>query len=223
MKKWVILSAVFTAAAFSASAWIYCVGYDKLPDRLPIHWDIRGQPDGWVPKEEIFKSFFLVPSIMAGMVVLTLILPWLSPQHFDVDRFRNTYGYVMMLIIVLLGYIHLLILYGSLHPDGFDMFRWMLGGILVVLALVGNVLGQIQRNFWIGVRTPWTLANERVWIETHRLTAWVMVAASLGGLIALVCRAPMLAIFIGFMTIIVVIPIGYSLLLYKRLERQGKL
>jgi uncharacterized membrane protein len=160
---------------------------------------------------------------MALVMILTVALPWLSPRPFDLDRFRGTYAYVMMLMVLLLGYMHTVILLGSLHPDSMDVGRWLIGGIMIVLGLLGNVLGRVRRNFYLGVRTPWTLASERVWIETHRLTAWVLVAASLVGLGALVARVPLSIIFIAYIGIIVAVPVGYSWWLYRRLDRQGKL
>src|SRR5262249_7907750 len=118
---------------------------------------------------------------------------------------------------------HLVILVGSVYADSIDVGRWMIGGIMVVLGLLGNVLGKVRRNFYLGVRTPWTLASERVWIETHRLAAWVMVAASILGLIALVARVPLIVIFVAYMVAIAAVPVGYSWWLYRRLDRQGKL
>jgi SdpI/YfhL protein family len=142
---------------------------------------------------------------------------------FDVDRFRSTYAYVMMLVVLLLGYMHVVILFGSLRADSIDVGRWMIGGIMVVLGLMGNVLGRVRRNFYLGVRTPWTLASERVWIETHRLAAWVMVTASILGLLALVARVPLAIIFVAYIGTIAALPVGYSWWLYRRLDRQGKL
>jgi uncharacterized membrane protein len=83
------------------------------------------------------------------------------------------------------------------------------------------VLGKVRRNFWMGVRTPWTLASDAVWIATHRLAARLLVAGSLAGAIALWLGAP---VEVGFFLLLtaLLIPAGYSLLLYKRLEREGR-
>jgi uncharacterized membrane protein len=92
----------------------------------------------------------------------------------------------------------------------------------VFATLLGNVLGKVRRNFWLGVRTPWTLANERVWYSTHRLAARSMVVAGLLALAAVILDLPgVLAVSVlgaGF-----AIPVGWSLLYYKRLERSGRL
>src|SRR5262249_33161841 len=118
---------------------------------------------------------------------------------------------------------HLVILVGSVYADSIDVGRWMIGGIMVVLGLLGNVLGRVRRNFYLGVRTPWTLASERVWIETHRLAAWVMVVASALGMVALVARVPLSVIFVAYIGVVACLPVAYSWWLYRRLDRQGKL
>jgi len=223
MKRWLLVSLALTVCAFAISSWIYWFRFDSLPPRLPIHWDLNGRPNGWVAREQIFWSLFLMPTIMGSLVLLTVVLPWLSPRPFDLDRFRSTYAYVMMLIVLLLAYMHSVILLGSLRDGSIDVGRWMIGGIMVALGLLGNVLGRVRRNFYLGVRTPWTLASERVWIETHRLAAWVFVAASVLGLVALLARMPLGIVFVAYIGAIAAVPVGYSWWLYRRLDRQGKL
>jgi uncharacterized membrane protein len=223
MTRWLYVSIALTAAAFAASLYVYDFEYDRLPDQVPIHWNIDGVADGFVPKEDALRAFFLLPAVMAGFVLLTLALPWLSPRHFEVDTFRDVYGYVMMLVVALFGYIHVATLWGSLQRDRpVDVGRLVVGGILLFLALIGNVLGRVRRNFWVGVRTPWTLASDGVWNATHRLAAWLFVAAGVLGLVAAVAGAPLLWCFVGIM-IAALAPVVYSLVLYKRLERQGRL
>jgi uncharacterized membrane protein len=224
MTRWLILSILLTLAAFGGSLYVYEFEYDRLPERVPIHWNIRGEPDGWVSKHDVIWTFLLMPAVMAGTIVLTAILPWLSPKPFDVERFRDTYGYLMALVVALFGFIHFLVLFGSLEPPGtFDLGRWLVGGIFLLFALIGNVLGRTRRNFWIGVRTPWTLASETVWIQTHRLTAWLFVLIGIAGFAAVVAGVPLVWCFAAFMTVAVFVPVLYSLALYKRLERQGRL
>jgi uncharacterized membrane protein len=141
-----------------------------------------------------------------------------------VDSFRDTFQYIMMLVQGLFAFIHLMILLGSLKRDEpIDMGRWIIAAAFLLLALMGNVLGQVRRNFWMGVRTPWTLANETVWIQTHRVSAWLFTGGGLAGFIAVLAGVPPLWCFIGCMVLLVATPVLYSLVLYKRLEKQGKL
>ncbi len=221
MTRWFYLAVAVTVAAFAGSAYVYFFAYDRLPEQIPIHWDIHGTVDHWVSKQDAWVNFWLTPALMLGFLLLTLVLPWLSPRSFEVDRFRDTYGYVMAMVIVLFAFIHFLLLWVSFHPD-FDMTRLMVGGIMFFFALLGNVLGRVRRNFWVGVRTPWTLANETVWNQTHRLAAWLYSAIGILACLAVLLGAPLVWCFVIFM-IVVVIPVFYSLVLYKRLEREGRL
>jgi uncharacterized membrane protein len=91
--------------------------------------------------------------------------------------------------------------------------------MFVFFALIGNLLGKVRRNFWMGIRTPWTLASEEVWIATHRLGARLMVAAGIAGAVCVALGVPLpvcFALLIGSL----LIPVLYSLWLSKKLEGQ---
>ena len=127
-------------------------------------------------------------------LVLFAFLPALSPKNFEVDSFRSTYLYIMVLMIGLFAYIH-----GG-DPAGdlaevqqgqkfMDIGRALIGGMFLFFALLGNVMGKVRKNFYIGVRVPWTLASDRVWNDTHRLAAWLMVGGGILGFVMVVARA----------------------------------
>jgi uncharacterized membrane protein len=221
MSRWLYLALALTILAFASSGYVYLFAYDRLPEKIPVHWDIRGQPDKIVPRQEAWVNFWLMPPLMGGFLGLTLLLPWLSPKQFKVDPFRETYDYIMAVVIMLCGYIHLILVVGSFNPD-LSLIRFMVAGILFFFAVIGNVLGRVRRNFWMGVRTPWTLASEAVWIKTHRLAAWLFVAFGILGGIACLAGVPLIAIFPGLI-VAALLPVLYSLILYKKLEKQGKL
>jgi uncharacterized membrane protein len=113
--------------------------------------------------------------------------------------------------------------YQAVHGNhSFDIGRGFSAGIFLFFALMGNVMGKVRKNFFIGIRVPWTLASERVWNDTHRLGAWVMTAAGVIGFLMTVLGVPIwasLALLIGSMVILLV----YSFLRYKTLERAGQL
>lgn len=223
MTRWFYVAVALTAAAFAGSAYVYLVEYDRLPARIPIHWNFRGEPDDFVSKEKPFVPFFLLPTCMAGFLALFFLLPWISPRGFDVGRFRRPFEYTMTVLVAMFGYIHLTALVGSLRQMApGELGRWVVGGIFLFLVLLGNVMGQIRRNFWVGVRTPWTLASDAVWIQTHRLTAWLMVAGGLAAFVAVLAGVSLLWCLVGLLPTIVLVPIVYSFVAYKRLERAGR-
>src|SRR4029078_10042601 len=126
--------------------------YPQLPAQIPTHWNIHGQVDGYSEK---FWGIFLMPLVLAGIIFLFRFLSWLSPKQFQVDSFRNTYEYIMFLVVLLLSAIQGVILCSSLTPSA-NLTRFFPALLFFFFALMGNVLGKIRRNFWIGVRTPWT-------------------------------------------------------------------
>jgi uncharacterized membrane protein len=223
MTRWLYLSLALTLLAFGGSLalWFVPALYERIPDQVPTHWNMAGQADGFTPKQDVWLTFLLIPGVMAAIVLLTLVLPWLSPRRFDLDRFRPTYEYIMFLVTAMAGYIHFASIMGGMQTS-LDTTRLVLGGICLFLALVGNVLGKVQRNFYVGVRTPWTLASEAVWVRTHRLAAWLMTAGGLVGFVLILAGVPFYYAFIVIM-VTALLPVPYSLWVYKQLERQGKL
>ena len=221
MSRWLYLALAVTIAAFAASGYVYLFAYDRLPEMIPVHWNIQGEPDRVVPRADAWVNFWLTPLVMAGVLGLTFVLPWLSPKQFKVEPFLPAYEYIMAAVVLLFGYIHVILLVSSLDPKA-SLIRFMVAGILFFLALIGNVLGQVRRNFWMGVRTPWTLASDTVWIKTHRLAAWLFVAFGVLGGIASLAGLPLMLVFAGII-IAALWPAVYSLVLYKRLEKQGRL
>ena len=128
----------------------------------------------------------------------------------------------MAVVAALFTYIQLLLVLGGVAGVQLDLTRWLLGGLSLFFALLGNRLGKVQRNFWMGVRTPWTLASEAVWIRTHRLTAWLWVPG--GGVLAILGFAGVpVWWWLAGLLLMALSPVFYSLWLYKRLEKQGRL
>ena len=210
--RYLVLSLLLVAAAFVGTA----VFYGQLPDRIPLHWDSRGEIDGYGGR----ASAFMMPCVMAGVLALLAVLPTVSPLRFSVDAFSDTYWYCALIVEGMLAYIHAVVMAGSID-HGVDTGRWMLGGTALFIALLGNVMGKVRRNFWLGVRTPWTLANERVWYATHRLAAKMMVLCSALAFLAALANLRLAAVLLIVAGPLV--PAAYSLLYYKRLERRGGL
>jgi uncharacterized membrane protein len=212
--KYYIAAGVLIAAVVASTV----ASYPHLPNMVPMHWDAHGNVNGWGPKWTLFA---INPGIMAMTLLIFYVLPWLSPKQFAVELFRSTSLYIMVTMLALLAYIHLLILAASLSWM-VDVGRAVEGGICLLLALMGNVLGKVRRNFFIGVRTPWTIANEQVWNATHRFAAKTFFGGGIVGLLAILLHAPfwlpIAAIFTAALA-----PVIYSLVFYKQLERRGAL
>lgn len=193
------------------------VAYPMLPDAIPSHWDLQNQVNGYSPK---WHLLVLGPGAMAGIIIIFSLLPWLSPKHFEVDSSRSTYLRMMIIMVTLLAYVYGAVLWTGLG-HALDVGRAIVGGVCLLIASLGNFMGKLRRNFYIGIRTPWALASERVWNATHRLAAKTFVA---GGVVGLVFT---LAGWTGWPVLVsmsagALAPVVYSLVFYKQLERHGE-
>jgi uncharacterized membrane protein len=185
--------------------------------RVATHWGVNGQPNGFSPKGALW---IFGPGFLALILVLSAVLPWLSPRRFDVDTFRSTYNFIMLAVFLMMAYCYAIILWAGVGLH-IDIMRFVLGGVCLFIAAIGNVLSKVRRNFYIGVRTPWTLANERVWHATHRFAAKCFVISGLVGLVLALAGVPFVpiaAILAGALA-----PVIYSLAFYKQLEHRGEL
>jgi uncharacterized membrane protein len=170
MRKWIPL--LIVAAAFIASA----VVYPRLPESMPTHFDMSGQPNGW--SSRLFGAW-LLPLFLLGMWALVRVLPAIDPRGGNYAKFGGAFeGIIVSIMLFMLG-MHIVVLRASLgHPVA--MQHVLPVGVGVLFIVIGNLLPRARPNWFVGIRTPWTLSSDRVWEKTHRLGGRVFVA---GGVI----------------------------------------
>lgn len=212
--RYLVVCLLLIAAA--CAALVYC--WHLLPTQVPVHWNIEGQVDGYAARAVMWV---LGPGGMALFALVGLALPVLSPRRFGMTEFLSTYYYLAGLVVCMLGYVFALMLIAGTGGE-VSMLRAVPAGLFLLLILMGNPMGKVRRNFYVGVRTPWTLASERVWYATHRVAARLMVVSGLLGLLALWMHAPAWSILLlglawGPLAVL------YSLLQYKRLQKNHQL
>lgn len=208
---------IFEILLIAAALVAICVAWPHLPTLVTAHWNWQGQPDRMGPRWWIA---LMGPGFMALIAALTWMLPWLSPKKFKIEAFLSTYQQIMLMVFCMAAYIFAAQIWTALGPPT-DAGRVILGGACVFITLIGNVMGKVRRNFFVGVRTPWTLASERVWNATHRFAGRTFVAGGLAGLALslLGLRGCTVSVLVAAGLASVV----YSLVYYKKLERRGEL
>lgn len=212
-RKIFIFEFLLIAAALAAAV----LAFPHLPARIPTHWNLQLKPDGFSSRWAIF---FFGPGFMAAMMLLTWLLPWLSPKNFQVDVFRATYRQIMLILFCEAAYLFLVMFWAAFgHP--IDAGRAILCGISLFVALIGNVMGKVRRNFFIGIRTPWTLSSERVWNATHRFAAKSLTIGGLAALVFLIVGLEAWPIYTLLAAALA--PVLYSLIYSKQLEHRGEL
>ena len=213
-RKYYLVGMLLTMAVLVATVLIY----PHLPSSVATHWNLHNQANGYSPK---WQLFLIGPGLMTAMMLVMYLLPWLSPKNFEVDTFRSTYLQIMLMLVSMVAYFCVVIFWaGTGHR--LNVGRAVVGGICLIFTLLGNLMGKVRRNFYIGIRTPWALANERVWNATHRFAAKTVVAC---GLVGLVLTAAGLESWPVFVVLLAgwFVPVAYSLVFYKQLERRGEL
>ncbi|MEN6303123.1 MAG: DUF1648 domain-containing protein [Armatimonadia bacterium] len=206
-----VFSLLLILATTLYSAWLY----PSLPDAIPTHWDLHGQIDGWGSKA---SAAWFGPAAMGIFLLLMFLLPLFSPSQFEIKSFRASWNLVILILIVMFGFMHVVILQAGLHP-GLPADRLMIGGICFFLAAVGFMLGKLKRNFWMGIRTPWTLASEEVWVATHTFAAKTVTVTSGIATVAAAIGYPFAALMLLIGGLLA--PVIYSLVLYKTLQSKG--
>jgi uncharacterized membrane protein len=174
-----IVVLIMIAAAILAGLLLW----NRLPDQIASHWNINDQVDGYMPK---FWGVFLLPLITLGMFVLFLAVPSMDPLKANIAQFREAFNLFIVLMVAFMLYIYGLSLAWSLGYTSFRMSGAMLPAIGLLFIFIGFMMRQAKRNFFIGIRTPWTLSSDTVWDETHRIGAVLFMVsgalAFLGGL-----------------------------------------
>jgi len=169
-KTTTIITIIMIALALLAGA----VLWNQLPNQMASHWGVNDQVNGYMPK---FWGVFLMPLITLGMLALFLVVPNIDPLKANIAQFRETFNIFIVLIVAFMLYIHGLTLAWSLGHQNFKMSAAMLPFMGVLFIGVGYMLRKAKRNFFIGIRTPWTLSSDNVWDKTHQLGSILFMAS----------------------------------------------
>jgi uncharacterized membrane protein len=142
--------------------------WNQLPDQMASHWNVNDQVDGYMSK---FWGVFMLPLITLAMLVLFLVVPSIDPLKANIAQFREAFNLFIVLIVAFMIYLYGLTLAWSLGYTSFKMSGAMLPAMGLLFIFIGFMLRKARRNFFIGIRTPWTLSSDTVWNETHRIGA----------------------------------------------------
>ena len=188
--------------------------WSRLPDQMASHWNANDQVDGYISR---FWGVFLMPLVTLGLFLLFMLIPNIDPLKANIAKFRDVFNVFIVCIVGFMLYIHALTLLWSLGYTSFGMSRAMLPALGLLLILIGNVMRQAKRNWFIGIRTPWTLSSDTVWDKTHQLGAILFMIsgalALLGGFFG-----GMTALWFFFVPLMssTVFLLVYSYILYQR-------
>lgn len=186
--------------------------YFHSPNIIPTHWNFAGEVDGWGSR----NIAFIIPAVIFGMYFLFLLLPFLDPKKEKYEQFKKSYHIFKNFLILFMALIYFVTSFAGL---GYDL---PVGTIIPVMVgilfmILGNYMGKIKMNWFVGIKTPWTLSSEEVWNKTHRFGGKMFI---LGGILmavdAFLPASFRLPIFIFIVILLTFGTMGYSYLAYLR-------
>lgn len=178
-------------ALFAATAW----AWPQAPAVVPTHWGVDGTPDGWGGRG---VGLLLLPFVALGTWILMLLLPRLDPGRANYPTFWGSYAVLRTALVAFFALIHSVAIAAALGSE-VNMGRVLAPATGLLFMVLGGVMGKIRPNWFVGVRTPWTLTSKLAWTRTHRFVGWTWV---LGG--AAVILAGLVSPTAGFVTMMVV-------------------
>ncbi len=210
-REWAMWLLILIPTLFSIVNW------NVFPDKIPTHWGVDGQIDSYGGK----WSVFLGPLVGTGLYFLMILIPKIDPRKKNYDLFSGAYWMIrigLVLLMCIIGMVTDLVSLGYHLNVGLIVQLSALGLFLIM----GNQMGKIRPNYFVGIRTPWTLDNEEVWTKTHRFGGKVWVGFTLA-LIICVFFIPMKIFAIVFFVSIIlmaIFPVVYSYVIHKKIKSQ---
>ena len=214
-KFWISIIIIIVQLTFA----LYLSSFIANDARIPSHWNIRGEIDGYTGK---WTAILLFPGINALLFIFMLILPIISVRYRETsERFSRMVPIITNIVIFFFAIIHIYtLLLGAELVSATGSFIYYAIGLMFIL--LGNVLPKMPSSFFIGIRTPWTLSSECVWRKTHKVGGICFV---INGLLMISIpaiwgnNATALTIMFVLFLILILYSVLYSFLLYKRSEK----
>ncbi|MDD2494015.1 MAG: SdpI family protein [Tissierellia bacterium] len=203
IKVWIIFVVTLIVAIFS---------YGYLPDQIPIHFNVAGEIDNYGGKIYIF----LFPAIIIMMILLAEFARNTDPKKSSYSKFKKEYYLIFLLVSILMFLIELYTIAVSMNMKVFNINMLMPGAVGLMFVIIGNSMPKFKQNFYAGIRTSWTLADEEVWFKTHRLGGKVwFIGGLLMMLTAFMPDTLKAIIFFGTVLVLVFVPFIYSYVIYN--------
>jgi uncharacterized membrane protein len=191
--------------------------YPQLPEKMPTHWNIYGQVDGWASKT--FAVYFF-PALTLLLYLLLSFLPLMDPLKINIELFSHLYFWFKVVFVLFMGALYLITIFTGLGHQ-INVGQWVMIGIAALFFFLGLMMPKIKKNYTIGIRLPWTLHSEIVWDKTHKFGGGVFMVLAV--LIFIISFFPgfwaFTILIIGILLMLAVLMV-YSYWQWRLLERK---
>ncbi|MBD3398625.1 DUF1648 domain-containing protein [Candidatus Micrarchaeota archaeon] len=204
--RWIIL--VLLLGSIGVSAYYY----DAVPEYMATHWNAAGEADGYMEKG---VGMFLMPGAMLVLLVFFYLIPHIDPLKENIKKFDRYYEGFIFLFTFFLAYIHFLSVAWNIGYS-FEINRFTAPVLGILFIYLGVLCGKSKQNWFIGIRTPWTLSSERVWERTHNIAKDVFIGLGALWLVVGFIMPGYILYLVGLLIVSAVILFVDSYFEYKR-------
>ncbi|MCX7727129.1 MAG: SdpI family protein [Chitinispirillaceae bacterium] len=195
---------------------ITLVSYNSIPQQIPVHWNIKGEADSYLPKNPFSAS--LMPLLALGLWILFLILPNIDPRKEKYEKFYGVYQIIKNSLILFLFLLQI-VLTANWTGHSLPVEKFVPAGISILFIILGNFMGKIRQNYFVGIKLPWTIENEDVWNKTHRFSGKIWVIGGIVAFISVFFNSTITAtVFSVCLVLMLLLPILYSYSIYQKVK-----
>jgi uncharacterized membrane protein len=202
----IIISLIITSFIFS----FYL--YPAMPEKLATHWNAQGQANGYSTR---FIGLFLMPLLMIFILLIFLVIPAVDPLKENIKKFRKYFDRFIVLMMIFFFYLHLMTLFWNLGFR-FNFSLVIIPAVALIFYASGVLMEHAQRNWSIGIRTPWTISNEEVWLKTNKLGGKLFKISALISLLSLFWQEYLICFILLPVLASSIYLVIYSYLLYRK-------
>ncbi len=211
MRITILIALLIIAVSFGIGIYFY----PQLPETVASHWNSQGQVNGYMGR---FWGAFLMPIISLAMFLLFIFIPRMDPMKENIQKFRKYFDGLIVLIMVFMLYVYVLSIMWNLGIT-FDLGRLMVPAFGLLFFYMGVLMEKAQRNWFIGIRTPWTLSSDEVWDKTHRLGGKLFKISGIVVLLGIIFPLQAVYFMVVSVSVAAVIPFVYSYFQYKKWKK----
>jgi uncharacterized membrane protein len=184
------------------------VNWNILPESMPIHFDAHGDPNG-------YGSRMVYVWMPVGLYFLMLLLPRIDPRKANYKVFEGSYYKLRLILALFIGLINAGVIWGVVNNSN-AIHKFLPASIFLMFMLIGNYMGNFRPNYFVGIKVPWTLNSDEVWIRTHKLAGKLWFWGGLAGIVLYFITERLDWVIIPLTILLVLVPMVYSYIIYQK-------